>query len=280
MRERIPECFRGLARQGAPRGVGDRARDHHRHAVAPFADEFREQLLDSEDRRLRVQRVEDRLDQQQVRTAFEQTPGRVVIVVDERFEGDVAKARIIDVGRDRQRARRRPEHAGAEARLVRVLRRVRVAQLAHEAAAFDVDLVRAIAKTVFGLRHARAVEGVRLDDVRAGVEVGAVDAGNDIRARQHQQVVVALQVLRVRLETFAAVVRLAELVLLDHRAHRAIEDQDALGEESAEFFGAVGLHGSTSVVRVDHCETRRADAAKANGAANPADGLRAPLFGC
>jgi hypothetical protein len=47
----------------------------------------------------------------------------------------------------------------------------------------------------------------------------------------------------------AAVIRLAQLVLLDHRTHGAIQNQDALGEKLAEFGRAVGLHGSTSVVQ-------------------------------
>jgi len=40
-----------------------------------------------------------------------------------------------------------------------------------------------------------------------------------------------------------AVVRLGQLVLLDHRPHRAVENQDAAGEKVANFLAAVGLHG-------------------------------------
>ena len=46
---------------------------------------------------------------------------------------------------------------------------------------------------------------------------------------EHQQVVVAFQVVRMIVqEARAAEVRLRQLVLLDHRAHRAIHDEDAL----------------------------------------------------
>ena len=40
----------------------------------------------------------------------------------------------------------------------------------------------------------------------------------------------------------AAVVGLLQLVPLDHRAHRAVEDQDALLQEGGEFGGAIWLH--------------------------------------
>ncbi len=56
---------------------------------------------------------------------------------------------------------------------------------------------------------------------------------DDVGPRQHQQVVVALQVARVILEALAAEVGLGQLVPLDHRAHRAVEDEDALREQSS-----------------------------------------------
>ena len=49
--------------------------------------------------------------------------------------------------------------------------------------------------------------------------------------RERQQIVVALQVAAVVAEALAAVARLIELVLLDHGAHRAIEQHDALIEQ-------------------------------------------------
>ena len=69
-----------------------------------------------------------------------------------------------------------------------------------------------------------------------------MDLADDLRLRQHQQVVVALQVVRVVGEALAAIVGLVEPVALDHRAHGAVEDQDALLEQGGELVGAVGLH--------------------------------------
>ena len=53
-------------------------------------------------------------------------------------------------------------------------------------------------------------EGVGLDDVGAGLEILAVDAADDVGAGQHQQVVVAAQILRVIREALAAEIGLGE----------------------------------------------------------------------
>ena len=66
------------------------------------------------------------------------------------------------------------------------------------------------------------------------------------RVRQ-QQVVVALEVVRVVGEALAAIVGLDQAVALDHGAHGAVEDEDALREQVAQFAGAVGLHRRESV---------------------------------
>ena len=61
-----------------------------------------------------------------------------------------------------------------------------------------------------------------------------MDALDHVGAGQHEDVVVALEVAAVITETLAAEVGLLEPVALDHGAHRAVEDEDALGEEPFE----------------------------------------------
>ncbi len=56
-----------------------------------------------------------------------------------------------------------------------------------------------------------------------------MDAADDVRPGQDEQVVVALQVAGLVGEALAAEVRLVQLVALDHGAHGAVEDQDAVG---------------------------------------------------
>ena len=61
-----------------------------------------------------------------------------------------------------------------------------------------------------------------------------MDRADDVRTREDEDVAVAAQVLRVIREALAAEVGLRQLVALDHRAHRAVEEEDALREGMAQ----------------------------------------------
>jgi hypothetical protein len=61
-----------------------------------------------------------------------------------------------------------------------------------------------------------------------------VDAADDIGARQHEYVAVAFEIARVRAEPFSPELLLRQLVALNHRPHRAVEDEDAVREKRVE----------------------------------------------
>jgi hypothetical protein len=108
----------------------------------------------------------------------------------------------------------------------------------------QIDLVGDLAELVVLLRHAGGAEGIGLDQVGARRQVLLVNRADDIRLREHQQFVVSLHVDRVVGEARAAEVRFLQLVALDHRAHRAVEDQDAATEQVAQArFGVGGNDG-------------------------------------
>ena len=88
-----------------------------------------------------------------------------------------------------------------------------VGHRAREARRAIVELRHERAGPVVGLRDAVGIEGVGLDDVGTGLEVGAVDVGDDLRARQRQDVVVALEIMAMLAKALAAIARLIELVL-------------------------------------------------------------------
>ena len=117
----VPERRHRLARQDATRGIGHGARDDHRQALAGVF----HQLVEREDRGLRVQRVEDGLDQEQVAAAFEQPLGLLVVGRAQLLERDVARGRVVDVRADaggprrRARARRRRSAACRRSRTCR-----------------------------------------------------------------------------------------------------------------------------------------------------------------
>ncbi len=230
MAHRVPEGGRRLPRQRPPREVGDRARDHHRQVDAPLG----EDLLAGEDRRLGVQRVEDRLDQDQVGAAVDQPADLLAIGEPQVVERHRAIAGVVDVRRDRRRPVRRPEGAGDEAPLA-VLGGGPVAGAAGDLGAGLVQRMDLRLHRVVGLGDRRRREGVGLDDVGAGDGIAVVDVLDRLRLGQDQQVVVALLRMPVRgAGAMPGEVVLAEAEPLDLGAHRAVEDQDALARRGFE----------------------------------------------
>jgi hypothetical protein len=68
-------------------------------------------------------------------------------------------------------------------------------------------------------------------------------AADQFGLREREEIVVALEVGGPVAEARAAIARLREPVILDHRAHRAVEDEDPAIQEGAQRDGAIGTHG-------------------------------------
>ena len=136
----------------------------------------------------------------------------------------------------------------------------RVGGVAGEPRGRDVEVAdgRRV-EAVVGLGDAGRGERVRAEDVGAGIEVAGVDRGDGGGLGQAQQVAVAAQVARVVAEPLAAEVGLAEPVRLEHRAHRAVEDEDPLAQEA----GQQGEREARSNAR--HADAPPRDAAPGSG---------------
>ena len=226
---RIPERRRRLAGQQAAGAVGDGAGDHHRHVEAGLLADFGNGV----DRRLGVERVEDRLDQQQVGAAVEQPAHLLAIGFAQLVEGDGAEAGIGHVRRDRGGAVGRAQSAGDEAPLaVFLLGRGR--RVARQRRARRVEFVGDALHAVIGLRDGGGGEGVGRDDVGAGAEIGEMNVAHGVRTAQIEQIVVAAHLAVPGVETRAAIAFLVELERLDHGAHGAVEHQNALSERRLE----------------------------------------------
>ena len=228
MAHRVPERPHRLPGQDAARGVGDRAADDDRQALTRLL----HQLVQRKQRRLGVERVEDGFHQKEVAAAVQQALRLLAVGRAQLVETHVARTGVVHVGADAGRARRGAQRAGHEARVFRGAEPV--AGLARPARRGYVHLVGQRGQTVVLLRNRGGAEGVGLHDVGSGGEVLLVDALDHVRPRQHQQIVVALQVLGMVCQARAAEVGLGQLLLLDHRAHRAVEDDDALLENRGQ----------------------------------------------
>ena len=240
MAHRVPERLDGLARQDAAGGVGDGTGDHHRNARQAPGSTHGLYLVDGKQRGLGIEGVEDGLDQEHVGPALLQ-PARLLQIGGTQFlEGDVARARVVHVRRDGGRLRLGTEGAGHIARALGGT--VFVAGGTGQPGRDHVHFVGQFRQVVVGLGHRGGAEGVGLDQVRAGSQVLLVDFLDDVRPGEREQLVVALHIVGMVTETLAAVVVLTQSVLLDHRAHGAVEDQDALGHQFTQA-GFDGPHG-------------------------------------
>ncbi len=190
-----------------------------------------EERLDREDRGLAVERVEDRLDEQDVGATGDQATRGGRVRVDELLPGHVARAGVVDVGRDGSRLGGRPERAGDEARPVRRRSVCCVGCLPGERRGGPVDLLDVGLQGVLGHRDRGAVEGVGGDDIGACLEVRVVDLANYLRLGEIEDLVRAAQVARMARETLAAKRCLIEAMLLDERAHGTVEHDDPLAHQ-------------------------------------------------
>src|SRR5919202_4397788 len=124
----VPEGLRHLARERSPARVGDGARDHDRNIEVLLF----EVLLDREDRRLRIQSIENRLDEQQVHAPVHKPFSRFFVRFFKLVESDVTEARVVHVRGDGGRTVGGTDSARHKAWLVRRLLRVAVRRLAGD----------------------------------------------------------------------------------------------------------------------------------------------------
>ncbi len=229
MRDRIPERFRRLAGEQAAGAVGDGAGNHDRQIDAARG----ELVGNGEDRGLGIERVENGLDQKRIDAAVDQPAHLLGVSVAQLIEGDGAKAGIGHVRRDRGGAVGRTDGAGDDA-FAAVFILCDAGRLAHKPCAIDVQLIGDLRHAVVGLRDPRRREGVGRNDIGAGTEIGEMDGADGIRLRQIEEIVIAAHFAVPGIEARAAKRVLVEAQRLDHRAHGAVEHENAFGGETAQ----------------------------------------------
>ena len=89
---------------------------------------------------------------------------------------------------------------------------------------------------------ALGVKGIGGNEVRTGGEIGLVNLADDLLLSEAEEVVVADQIARPVGEPITPEVGLAEVMPLDHRAHRAVHDEQPVAEQRGQVGGRVGAH--------------------------------------
>ena len=106
-----------------------------------------------------------------------------------------------------------------------------VRRLACQLRRRTVQLGNKLLEAVVRLGNDRSAEGVCLNDIRARSDVFGMDLADHVRAREHEQIIISLQVLPFPIrKLLAAIVRLLQLVSLHHRPHRPVKDENAFGQ--------------------------------------------------
>ncbi len=201
------ERFQRLAGEGASAAVGDGHGDEQRQRGRLG------NAADGIEGGLGVEGVEAGLQQQRVHAAFHQAADLPGIRLDHLVEGDRPPGGVAEILREGEgfpgRAHRagHPDLAGGGVGLG-----------PGQRGACAGEFARLRGAAVVGLRNGVGAEGVGADDVRAGVDVGAVDAPDDVRMGEVERLAVA-----------------AEAVALEHRAHRPVQDQDPVADCLPEF---------------------------------------------
>ena len=229
--DRGPERLDRLPRQRPAGQVDDGDGDPQR--------QVRHHVPGRRDSRLGVQGVEDRLDEQQVHAALSQRRHLLGIRGVDVVEGNGPERRVVDPRRQGQGDVQRPDRARHQpaGRLAADL----VDGLAGEPRASEVHVPDRSLQAVVCLADARRRECVGGGDIGAGGEVLPVDIQDDVGPGEVQNVRIAGHVVRVLAEDLAAIVPGCQPSALQHRAPRAIEDQDPLVKQAPDGFG-VGHH--------------------------------------
>ena len=242
LRDRNPEGVDRLTRQRSPASIGDGHRDHQRQPDTLLL----EHLLDRDNPGLRVERVDDGFEEQQVAATVDQASRLFLVRIPQLVEGHVAERRVVHVGRNREDAIGGAHRTRDEPRLVRGPGRPLVCGGAGQPRGGQVQLVHQRFERIVSLGDRVRVEAVRLDDVGACLEIVPVNAGDDVGTRQREHVAVPLEIARVIAKSIAAIVGLSGLVPLDHRPHCAVEHEDAPFEQGFERVSRVGRHKCSS----------------------------------
>ena len=167
-----------LAADEHPAGGLDRDLDLHRDGAA----EVVHRAATPEHRRLHLQQVHARLDDEQVDAALEQPVRLFVVRVAQFGEADVAEARQLRAGPDRP-----GDVAGA------AVGGEAVGDLSGDAGRGDVELVGPLADVVLGEHGGEGAEAGRLDGVDPGGEERFVHAGDDVGPGEAEHLVAALE---------------------------------------------------------------------------------------
>ncbi len=198
-------------------------------------------LFDCKDRCLGVEGVKHGLDQNQVAAPIHQTLNGFEVTLDQFVKVDITISRVIDVRRDGGCPAGRPQNSCHIAGTIWRSEGHGIADRSGQTRCLDIELINQTFHAVVGHADPVGVEGVGLKDVCAGLQIGHLDGADDLRLRQAEKVIVALEVAGPVAESLAAIIRLTQPIGLDHGPHRAIKEENSLFEVRSDLLSQGGV---------------------------------------
>jgi hypothetical protein len=234
--ERVPERLDRLSRHKRRPAAVKCARGHHGHAAPRLV----EVLLDGEQARLEVERVDERFRQQDVDARLDERLDLRVVRRGHLVERRAAVRGVVDFRADRGLLGRRADRARDESRPLRRALGPLVGRPAGTCHGRVVDFANQLDRQAELLHADRArAERVRFDDIRPCLEVPAMDRRDFLGVGQAQDVGEVLEVLVVIRKPLAAHGGFVEPQGLNLGPHGPVENQNPLVEQRLEFGGAI-----------------------------------------
>ena len=177
-----------------------------------------------------IQRVEYRLDENNIRAAVNQPACGLNISLAQIIIGYIARARVIHIGRNRGRAIGRPQGTGDITRSVGGFGFHCIAGFAGNARTFQIKLIRQVLHVVIGLRDRGRGKCIGADNVAAGLQISGVNIADNIGLAQCQEIIIAFYIDMKIGKARPAIILFRQIMALDHRAHRPVKDHDAAAD--------------------------------------------------
>ena len=189
-------------------------------------------------RRFGVERIENRFDQDNISAAVNQTACRFRIGFAQFIISDIAHTRIIHIRRNRAGAIGRPQGTRHITWARRVCRFHRIAGLARQLGAFQIQLIGQMLHVIIGLRNGGGRKCIGLNNITARREIGRVNVANNIRLGQRQQIIISRNISVIIGETITAIGRFIQLMTLNHCAHCTVKHKNSVSRQPVQFCNA------------------------------------------
>ena len=242
MHHREVERFQGLAREGPSGSIGDGDREHDRSSPAVKII----QLFNRVNPRLQIEGVKSGLKHQQIGTGIHQRSGLFQVSLRDFIEFESPIGGVLHIRRKGAGAVGGSDGPCDPDLFPGMVLLKPACGLLCNINGSTVQLFDIIFKRVVLLGYTIGVEGIGSQDPGSGLKVIRMDLFDDFGTGDGEQVVVALQRIWVICKRLIPEILLFEFMLLNHGAHRSIQQHDFFIQFFQQAFRRISFHHCSS----------------------------------